>query len=102
MVSLNVQVARDQPLKVNPYQENMAMRFIAYLELKIPDSALLLMDAKQAMNDIEAVKSKTYTSTMLERDLRGMYYRCRYYNPKDKYPNFYEVEVFFSDTGEKK
>ena len=101
--------------KVNPEQEKVAIRFMHYLEKKIPDSALLLMDTNrpkeiayfkkgstQAMQDIEAIVKKTYPSMMLIGGPGERFYQCKYRLPKENYPDFYAVEIFFPDEKTRK
>jgi len=37
---------------------------------------------------------------MLLKDKIGKFYRCRYYNPKEKYPDFYQTDIYFADDKE--
>ena len=84
-----------------------------YLERKLPDSAFLLTAPQNvrsnkhlkeelgaAVKEIESIVKYTYPSIMLLKDNTGKFYRCRYYNPKEKYPDFYQVDIYFADDKE--
>jgi hypothetical protein len=97
----------------NPIQKNVAIKFMYYLERKLPDSAFLLIapqnvrnnehlkeDLEAAVKDIESIIKQTYPSIILVKNKNGKFYRCRYYNPKEKYPDFYQADIYFVDDKE--
>lgn len=101
--------AQVSPLKL---QESIANKFIDYLESRDVDNALLLVDfgrtndsiilrkkLEVAVNEIGSIKSKTFPLIMLVKDKNHNIYRCRYINEKEKYDEFYQIDVMFAKTG---
>jgi len=87
----------------------VATTFMYYLEQKKPDSALLLVDSKKikidavfkkklkdAIREIDVLAKKMEISIMVLEEKKQLY-RCRYYDLKEKYHDFYQVDIFFSD-----
>ena len=92
----------------NPVQESLAIRFMYYLEFKKIDSCLLVIEegATQknqmkrnqlvsAAKEIERIIRNTSPSIMLVREDGKRLYRCRYYNSQDRYPDFFQVDIYF-------
>lgn len=87
----------------------VAVKFMSYLEQKKPDSAILLLDSKKivmdaafkkklkdAIKEIDVLAKKMEISIMV-LEAKKQLYRCRYHDLKERYPDFYKVDIFFSD-----
>lgn len=92
----------------NPVQKNLAIRFMYYLEHKKIDSCLLVIEEgttqtdqtrrnqfTSAAKEIEKVINNTNPSIILVGRDGKQLYRCRYYNPQDRYPDFFQADIYF-------
>lgn len=87
----------------------VAVKFMSYLEQKKPDSAILLLDSKKividaafkkklkdAIKEIDVLAKKMELLIMVVGEKKQLY-TCRYISSQEKYAEFYEVDIYFSD-----
>lgn len=95
----------------NLQQRNVAMTFMQYVQEGKRDKAAQLLDPvrvkyddelkatmKSASESINDVADMTIPAVMpLEND-STICFRCRFYAPKDKFPDYYQVDIQFADA----
>jgi len=94
----------------NPVQKGLSIRFMYYLEHKKIDSCLLDIEEGttqtyerqrnqfiSAAKEIEKIVNNKAPSIMLVGRNGKQLYRCRYYNPRDRYPDFFQADIYFRD-----
>jgi hypothetical protein len=95
----------------NLQQRNVAMTFMQYVQDGKRDKAAQLLDPakvsyddalkasmKSAAEGINDVADMTIPAVMpLESDSM-VCFRCRFYAPKDKFPDYYQVDIQFADA----
>lgn len=95
----------------NPAQESLAMKFMGYLEFKMIDSCLLAIEGETAQKsqiqrnqfisaakEIEKILGHTTPSIILVGRDKKLMYRCRYYNRKDRYEDFFQADIYFRNA----
>ena len=92
----------------NPVQKGLAIRFMYYLEHKKIDSCFWVIEEGttqtnqtrgnqfiSAAKEIEKIINNTNPSIILVGRNGKQLYRCRYYNPQDRYPDFFQADIYF-------
>lgn len=91
-------------------QREVAMNFMEYVQDGKPDKAAKLLDQNKVKYD-ELLKSTMKGAAESIRDVAEMtipavtamktdstvFFRCRYYAPRDKFPDYYQVDIQFED-----
>lgn len=112
--SLNITACYAQVFALKA-QESIANKFINCLEGKDINDAILLFNIKEvndsitlrrkltvAAKEIEGIRNKTFPLIMLIKSKNENIYRCRYINEKERYSEFYQIDVIFAKTDIKK
>lgn len=96
---------------VNLQQRNVAMTFMQYVQEGKRDKAAQLLDSgmvkyddalKESMRSAAAginnVADMTIPALMPLDSDSVVCFRCRFYAPKDKFPDYYQVDIQFADA----
>ena len=95
----------------NLEQRNAAINFITLIQDEKLDAAAAMLDQsrivydgqlkevwKRAGEDIDDVSALTITGIITEKNDSMVCYHCRYYSPKEKFPDYYRVDISFADA----
>lgn len=91
-------------------QREVAMTFMDYVQDGKPDKAAKLLDQNKVKYD-DQLKASMKGAAESIRDVAGItipaitamqtdstvFFRCRYYAPKDKFPDYYQVDIQFEN-----
>ncbi len=91
-------------------QREVAISFMEYIQDGRPDKAAELLDQgrvkyddhlkasmKGAAESIRDVAEMTIPAVTAMKTDSTVFFRCRYYAPKDKFPDYYQVDIQFVD-----
>lgn len=91
-------------------QREVAISFMEYVQDGKPDRAATLLDPgkvkyddhlksgmKIAAESIRDVAEMTIPAITAMKTDSTVFFRCRYYSPKDKFPDYYQVDIQFDD-----
>lgn len=94
----------------NVDQREVAISFMEYVQDGKPDKAATLLDQskvkyddhlkwsmKGAAESIRDVAEMTIPAVTAMKTDSTVFFRCRYYAPKDKFPDYYQVDIQFAD-----
>lgn len=102
--------------RFNPRQKVLAQEFMIYLEGGAIDSALSCFDRSflmknnkkvkkdlfRASEQIQQVVKKTELSIVIVFIDGKHIYRCRYFNPKERFRTFHQIDIIFDSDAEEK
>lgn len=94
----------------NVDQREVVISFMEYVQDGKPDKAATLLDQskikyddhlkssmKGAAENIRDVAEMTIPAVTAMKTDSTVFFRCRYYAPKDKFPDYYQVDIQFAD-----
>lgn len=91
-------------------QREVAISFMEYVQDGKPDRAAALLDQgkvkyddhlksgmKLAAENIRDVAEMTIPAITAMKSDSTVFFRCRYYSPKEKFPDYYQVDIQFEN-----